>query len=129
MTDNYNKKILIVDDEIAIANNLKKFFELSKYEASYILDGKEALDYCKNNSVDAIILDMMLPSMTGRQILEEYKNIYKDKKAPYTILLTGNFLNDTEKNEFKELGANEVLMKPIKSRALVDLVSQGISKK
>ena len=71
------KKILIVDDEPAILNLLQYNLEAEHYQVETATDGQEALDKVRSEPFDFIILDLMLPSLSG---LDVTRKIREDKR-------------------------------------------------
>ena len=70
-------KVLIIEDEYNLADAIKSMLSKEKYIASICTDGLEGLDEALTNTYDLIILDVMLPSMDGFEIL---KALRKKKK-------------------------------------------------
>lgn len=69
------KHILIVDDDIYISNMLFEVLTKQDYKVSRAYSGTEALLFLKNEKPDLILLDLMLPGITGEAVLEQIKNI------------------------------------------------------
>lgn len=66
-------KILICDDEILIRNVIKEYLVLENYVVLEAENGLEAVDIVKNNDVDLIVMDIMMPKMDGYQAVKEIK--------------------------------------------------------
>ena len=66
-------KILIVEDEIGIANFLKQGLEEEGYEVVVANDGKSGLEMAQNQKVDIILLDWILPQMLGIDVCKEIR--------------------------------------------------------
>ena len=66
-------KILIVDDEKNIVNVIKEYCEYSGFETDVAYDGLEAYEKAKVNFYDCIIMDIMMPKMSGYEAVEEIK--------------------------------------------------------
>ena len=69
-----SKKALVVDDEKVIVKGIKFSLEQDDIIVDCAYDGQEALDKARANEYDIILLDVMLPIMTGFEILEFYSN-------------------------------------------------------
>ncbi len=111
--DNY--KILIVDDEERMRKLLRDFLVKSNYRVVEAADGEAALTaFYNDNSIDLIILDVMMPKMDGWEVLEA---IRKFSKVP-VIMLTARA---EERDELKgfALGVDEYITKPFSPRILV----------
>ena len=111
-------KILLAEDDQEIASFLIRSFKFDeKIDVDHVADGKEALKRLRANQYDAMILDLLLPSMNGETIL---KTIRKEKDATPVIVLTA--LQDTEtKIRLLNAGADDYLVKPF---SFVELVAR-----
>ena len=64
-------RVLIAEDEVTIARALKVMLEKNKYAVDVVYNGKDALDYIRAASYDALVLDIMMPGMDGLTVLRE----------------------------------------------------------
>ena len=101
-------KILIVDDEEMLLNQLKQAFEKQRYLVETATDGEEALRILDENPVDLIILDIMLPKRDGLSVLEEIRA--NGLKTP-VIMLTARVATQ-DKVKGLDKGADDYLAKP-----------------
>ena len=85
--NNYNYKILAVDDEEGIIDSLSIFLKRSGYEFTGVTDPMEAIERVKNEHFDLMILDFIMEPIHGDQVVEE---IRKFNKELYILLLTGH---------------------------------------
>lgn len=118
-----NKNILYVDDTII---NLKVFHSLLSQTncKDYCLDsGQKALDFLKQNSVDLIFMDIMMPEMSGIECLEKIRE--NGFKIPI-IALTADVTDDA-KQRYKNMGFNDYLSKPIDKQLLLTTINKYIS--
>ena len=99
--------ILIVEDEIKIARFVQLELEHEGYEVKHVADGGEALTSALENEYELIILDLMLPGMSGTEVL---RNLRKFKDTPVIILTARDRLID--KVEGLDFGANDYMTKP-----------------
>ncbi len=107
-------KILIVEDNKTIGNNIKKYLELEHNEVVRAENGLYALEIMKHHQFDVIILDIMLPWMDG---IELCKNIRK--KNPTTpILMTTAKGELDDKLEWFACGADDYIVKPFDLKEL-----------
>ncbi|MGL5258746.1 MAG: response regulator transcription factor [Lachnospiraceae bacterium] len=113
-----NKKILIVEDEPKIAEAVDAYLKKEKYITFIVNDGRDALNILKTESFDMIILDLMLPSISGEEIC---KIIRKDSRIPI-IMLTAKASEDN-KIEGLNIGADDYITKPFSPRELVARVN------
>ncbi len=108
-------KILIVEDETGIANFLKQGLEEEGYEVLVAHDGKKGYELYQNHKVDLVLLDWILPKMTG---IEVCKSIRKsDPKIPIIFLTAKDLVQETI--EGLQAGANDYIKKPFSFDELV----------
>ena len=107
-------RLLIVDDEKLIRDVIKTYAETENYETLEAEDGLEALKIVKNNKIDLIILDIMMPKMDGMTFLEEIK---KDYNIPVIILSARN--EEYDKLSGFDLGTDDYLTKPFSPKELL----------
>lgn len=106
------KHILIVDDDIYISNMLFEVLIKQDYKVSRAYSGTEALLFLKNEKPDLILLDLMLPGITGEAVLEQIKNIpiivvsaKADSDDKVKLLLNGAVDYITKPFDINELSA------------------------
>ena len=100
-------KILLIEDNKQIAENIRIYLQLENMEVLICDDGEKGLFLGKTNDYDAIILDLMLPSIDGKTIC---KTIRKEKNVPILIITAKSQLED--KLDLFEVGADDYLVKP-----------------
>jgi len=118
-------RILLVDDEVAFANNLLKLLSKRGYDVVVVYNGADAVNMVGEKEFDVIILDMKMPGMDGIATLKEIK-----KKAPLVevVILTGH--GSVESGiEGMQLGAFDFLMKPVSIDDLQEKVSEAYRRK
>ncbi|MEE0955193.1 MAG: response regulator transcription factor [Eubacterium sp.] len=101
------QKILVVDDEKLIVKGLRFSLEQDGYQVECAYDGEEALQMAEDNSYDLILLDLMLPKMSG---LEVCQHIREFSQVPI-IMLTAKG-EDMDKIMGLEYGADDYVTKP-----------------
>ena len=107
-------RILIVEDEVAIADLEKDYLELSGFEVEIENDGKSGLERALNEDFDLFILDLMLPEVDGFEIC---KQIREKKNTP--ILMVSAKKDDIDKIRGLGLGADDYVTKPFSPKELV----------
>ena len=107
-------KILIVDDEELIRNVIKEYATIEGYEVSEAENGIEAIEICKNNNFDLIIMDIMMPKLDGYQAVKE---IYKEKNIPVLMLSARG--EEYDKLIGFELGIDDYVQKPFSPKELM----------
>ncbi|PKL92086.1 MAG: hypothetical protein CVV21_04880 [Candidatus Goldiibacteriota bacterium HGW-Goldbacteria-1] len=110
-------KILIVDDEPKNVELLEALLKPENYTLVKAENGKEALEYLSHNYVELILLDVMMPGMSGFDVLEEIRKSAADKAVPVIILTA---LKERE-DRLKGLGAgaDDFISKPFDKAELV----------
>ena len=108
------QKILIVDDDLHIAELISLYMMKDGYETEEVYDGKEALKKAESFQPDLILLDLMLPGMDGYQVCAE---IRKTSRVPIIMLTAKGETFD--KVLGLELGADDYIVKPFDPKELV----------
>ena len=108
-------KILLVDDESAITDNLAPFLERSGFSIQVAANGEEALQQIASLGPDLIVLDVLMPKLDGREVLRRLRR--SDNWTP-VILLT-QVGESTERAMALEEGADDYLNKPFDPHELV----------
>ena len=109
-----NEKILVVDDEQSITDLIKLDLEFEGYQVETAYDGREALEKVESFQPDVIILDIMLPHITGYEVCKKVNEKYN---IP-VILLTAK-TDIVDKVLGLELGADDYMTKPFDNRELL----------
>jgi len=109
--------ILIIEDEEKIVKIIQAYLEREGYRVLTALDGKEGMKKAINEEPDLIILDLMLPEISGWDIC---RNLRRDSSVPI-IMLTAHG-EDTDKIVGLELGADDYVTKPFNPKELVSRV-------
>ena len=86
-------KLLIVEDEIQLADALSEILKRSRYSVDTVYNGIDGLDCALTSVYDCIVLDIMLPGMNGIDVL---KNIRNEKISTPVILLTAKVKSTTK---------------------------------
>ena len=108
-------RILIVDDEIRLAEALGQIMTQNKYIADIVNDGESGYDYAMSGIYDVIILDVMLPKMNGLDIVLKMR---ENKEKTPVILLTAKD-EITNKVTGLDCGADDYLTKPFSPEELL----------
>ena len=116
-------KILIIEDEIAIAELEKDYLELSGFEVEVEQDGLAGLTRALGEDFDLFILDLMLPSLDGFEIC---KQIRDKKNTP--ILMVSAKKDDIDKIRGLGLGADDYITKPFSPSELVARVKAHLAR-
>ncbi|UPQ78982.1 response regulator transcription factor [Flavobacterium azooxidireducens] len=111
-------KLLVVEDEIGIANFLKQGLEEEGYEVLVANDGQSGLEMAISHKPDLILLDWMLPKLSGLKVCESFR---KNNTATPIIFLTAK---DTVQETIEGLkaGANDYIKKPFSFEELLERI-------
>ena len=118
--------ILIVEDEIDIAQLVSFNLERAGYSVDIVHDGREGLEKILKDQPNLVILDLMLPGMDGYQILKEMQRDTRSHSIPVLMLTAKSQIDDRIKG--LELGADDYLTKPFSPKELI-LRAQAILKR
>lgn len=116
------KKILIIEDDISIAEIERDFLEINGYETKIISDGREGMEEALKGDYTLILLDVMLPSMDGFEVC---KNIRDEIDIP--ILMVTAKIEDIDKIRGLGFGADDYISKPFSLPELIARVKSNIS--
>ena len=120
------KKILIIDDDKHIVELLTYNLEKAGFSCTGTLDGNNILELAKVVKPDAILLDLMLPGLSGLDILLLLKRNMRLSKIP-VIIISALSQRDRIDNSFK-LGACEYVIKPFSIVELIHLIDKTVKK-
>ena len=109
------KKILIVDDEVDIANSIQYVLTQEGFSTMLAHDGLRAMDVYEKDRPGLVILDLMMPGIDGYEVCRRVRSV--DKKTPILMLTARTSEIDTVVG--LELGANDYVAKPVRLRELV----------
>ncbi len=101
------KRVLVVDDEKLIVKGIRFSLEQDDLKVDCAYDGEEALEYARNNQYDIILLDVMLPKLTGFEVCQQIREF---SNVPI-IMLTAKG-DDMDKILGLEYGADDYITKP-----------------
>lgn len=113
-----SKKILIVDDEVKIVEFTEVYLINSGYVVYKAYTGKEALDIFHSNKVDLILLDLMLPDISGEQICNEIRKV---SQVPILMLTAKS--GDENIIHGLNIGADDYMTKPFSPRQMIARVN------
>ncbi len=103
------KNILLVDDEQETASVFQTSLTTGGFAVTWAQDGKGALNEAKKTHFDAIILDQMMPDMSGNDVLRALKS--DDVTKPIPVAMLTNFGHDEMVKEALNLGAADYILK------------------
>ena len=116
-------KILIIEDEEAIADLEKDYLELSSYEVEIAADGETGLKRARDEDFQLVILDLMLPGVDGFEICRQVR---EKKNTP--IIMVSAKKDDIDKIRGLGLGADDYMTKPFSPSELVARVKAHLNR-
>lgn len=122
-----NVKVLIAEDSSVIQNLTRKILQMQNYNISAVKNGKQVLDFLDKNDCDVILMDINMPVMDGMDCTKSIRALKNQEKANTPIIaITGNAKNYSEE-DFKNIGINAYLQKPLNFDQLVEIVKKYTS--
>ena len=117
-------KILIVEDEQAIAEVVSAYAKRDGYEITIAQDGLSALEIFEHDAIDLIILDLMLPKLSGEEVCRRIR----EKSSVPIIMLTAK-TSEADVVDGLDLGANDYVAKPFSPRVLMASIRANLRNK
>jgi CheY-like chemotaxis protein len=114
-----NRSILVVDDESDVRLVLNAMLTRDGYSVTEAADGREALDLLEDREFDLIFLDLMMPRLTGEEVLEFLKADERLARIPVIVLTAKSQLKDVELGY--EKGASFYVVKPFSNKTIREL--------
>ncbi len=122
---NAAKKILVVEDDLVTQRVLSTRLEINGYEVITAPDGEDGLKKARKESPDLVMLDLMLPKMTGYEVCRMLKFDDKYKKIPIIVLSALDQQDEREKAV--KAGADAVFIKPFDLELLLVKIREFIT--
>jgi DNA-binding NtrC family response regulator len=127
MEDSKSQVVLLVDDEEMVVTSIKSFLTLeTDYEVVSFTSPKEALEYVKDNKVDLVISDYLMPEIDGIQFLAEVKQIQPEATR---VLLTGYADKENAIKAINDVGLYQYIEKPWENEDLKLIIRNGMEKR
>lgn len=109
-------KILIVDDEAAVATTLKAILEFEGYEVTTCSSGEKALDYCEVHVPDLIVTDNRMTGISGLEMVK----ILAKRQHPSKVIMMSAYFDDQNQAEALSAGALAFYRKPLDIDHFID---------
>ncbi|MBQ2358503.1 MAG: response regulator transcription factor, partial [Ruminococcus sp.] len=116
-------KILVVDDEFRIRQIIRKYAEFEGYEVEEATDGMQAIQVCRQNEFDLIIMDVMMPELDGFSACREIR-----KFCDTPIIMLSARGEEYDKIHGFELGSDDYVVKPFSPKELMMRVGAVIKR-
>ncbi len=111
------RHVLVADDEPHIGRIIKMKLEQGPFRVTLAYDGQEAIDVLENQpDVDLVLLDLMMPNLSGLDVLARIRSSERLKHLPCIILTAAG--QEAQHQKAMELGATEFLTKPFSPKKL-----------
>lgn len=117
------KSILIIEDDINIAELERDYLKLNGYKADVVCDGLQGVQKAVSGSYDVIIVDLMLPNKNGYEIIKEVR-----KKLEIPVIVVSAKNEDIDKIRGLDVGADDYLTKPFSPAELVARIKSHINR-
>ncbi|MDZ4678105.1 MAG: response regulator [Oligoflexia bacterium] len=110
-------KVLVVDDEIIVAKALSRAFASRGHSVAIAHTGEEGVDKWQEFSPQVVLLDVVMPGLTGPQVIEEYKrrSTTDEQLSPAQIILMTAHSGIKGREAAMELGAHDFIQKPFEN--------------
>ena len=118
-------KVLIVDDSQAHLHNLKLMVEGQGHEVLLAEDGESGLEAAKDQTPDLILLDIVMPGMSGFQVSRKLRKDEGTKNIPVIFVTTKD--QETDKIWGMRQGASAYITKPVDKKKLLSAISAALA--
>jgi len=118
------KKILLVEDDTSLRENIAELMELSGFRVYSASNGRIAVDMAKKNLPDLVLCDIMMPEMDGYGVLEKLSSDQNTRHIPFIFVSA-----KTEKQDVRRgmnLGADDYLTKPFDRDEVQSLINRAL---
>jgi two-component system sensor histidine kinase/response regulator len=121
-------KLLLVEDEKELQENLKDILEIHDFEVIVADNGLIALQQLESHdNFDLVVSDILMPKMDGFELLSKVRNELKMINLPFIFLTAKAEKEDLRKG--MEFGAEDYLTKPVAAKDLINAINTAINKK
>jgi len=115
-----NRRILIAEDEPFIIESLRFLLQREGFDVTAVTDGEEALSAVAAERPDLLILDAMIPSTSGFEVLAKLRQHPQSKSLPVMVLTAKGQAVDRQR--MMDLGADDFVTKPYGNKELIERV-------
>ncbi len=126
MSENKDYKILVVDDSTTNVVLLEAILDEKGYKIETALNAKEAYSIIERNTPDLILLDLLMPKISGFEFLEEIRKNQNTKNTP--VIVVSALTDEDNIDKILKMGAIDFVKKPIDLQYLVERVESVLQK-
>jgi CheY-like chemotaxis protein len=118
LTESAKTRILVIDDEESVRYAIDAGLKfLGDYDVHFAEDGAQAIEELRTLSPNLVLVDLMLPSLSGMDVLEAIRNDPKITRPDRVVLMTGH-ANPIDDEQLADIGIDRILAKPFKLEQL-----------
>ncbi|MFH1621916.1 MAG: response regulator transcription factor [Candidatus Omnitrophota bacterium] len=121
------KKILVVDDNSDALRTAEGILKKARYDVVTLNNPKFIFKLIKQERPDVVVLDIIMPPLDGYTVCQEIRKLYGDK-IPVLLCTAQSYEQDLVQNAYKEFGANDYILKPIKSEEFLPKIKALVKK-
>jgi len=121
------KKILVGEDSSIIINLTKSVLSFEQYEVKAARNGKQVLEMLEKEDFDLILMDLNMPVLDGISCTKMIRQLDDPSKSKIPIVAISGNLNNITNDEFRKIGFNHFLQKPLNYDMLVATVTKLVS--
>lgn len=121
----YKANILVVDDDMSVCKSVAAVFKKEAFTVDMVYSGEEAVRAVKDNNYAVVIVDLMMPGMSGLDVIQELKK----KKPDLTIIMITGYPSIQTAVKAIKLGAYDYIPKPFTPAELRSLVVRALEKR
>ncbi len=115
------KRIMVVDNEPDIVDLTRTVLEIGGYEVVAAYSGEECLEKLEKENVDLVLLDIMMPGMSGWDVFNRIKKNYSDLKVAFMSVLE---ISEKRKETLLDEGLSDYILKPFDKDTLLNTVDR-----
>jgi len=119
------KKIMVVDDEQSLIELVRAILGQEGFDVITVYSGPECLEKLKSEKPDLILMDMMMPGMSGRETTEKIRSNPKTRSLKIAFLTVARF-SEVGKDSLKKLNVLDYITKPFDNKDMVKRVKKAL---